>query len=172
MITVQTWPRGVEGLLAMREFLVLDRTGARLGGASSQWFVVDTETRKPVPPVFSPEVISLINPSRALDELPEKIIVPEPLSFSYAARARYNDLDMYRHVNNTRYIEWILNAFPEETFRWFFVHSFLIEFLAEVHTGEEIQLFWNKGMNPSVFKGVRMEDDKTIFRARINWRSR
>jgi acyl-ACP thioesterase len=36
IITVRTWPRGVEGVLAFRDFEILSAAGERLGAASSQ----------------------------------------------------------------------------------------------------------------------------------------
>jgi medium-chain acyl-[acyl-carrier-protein] hydrolase len=171
-ITVKTWPRGVDGLFALRDFEILDKNGERLGAAASQWFIMDAETRKPQSAMVLKDVLPLAAHIPALEDQPEKIIIPEPLSFLTSVTAHYADLDMYRHVNNSRYVEWILNLFSQEMHREKFIHSFLIEFLAETHYGEEIELFCSKGYDPSYLKGVRLEDDKTIFRSRISWRNR
>jgi medium-chain acyl-[acyl-carrier-protein] hydrolase len=169
-ITVRTWPRGVDGLFAIRDFEILDAEGNRLGGASSQWFIIDVETRKPQTTLLVQDILPLATHVPALDEQPEKIIIPEPLSFTHAIKAEYSDIDMYGHVNNTRYVEWTLNTFPEEIHKENLIRSFLIEFLAETHLGEEIEIFRNKdGADPSYVKGVRLDDDKTLFRTRIRW---
>jgi len=41
-ITVRTWPKGTERLLAFRDFEMIDDSGKRIGAASSAWVIVDT----------------------------------------------------------------------------------------------------------------------------------
>ena len=79
---------------------------------------------------------------------------------------------MYLHVNNARYIDWVLNLFPEEMHREFIISKFLIEFLSEVRYSENINLFASINPEESLVKGVRQGDEKTIFRAKIEWKSR
>ena len=171
-ITVKTWPRGVDGLLALRDFTISDENNKQFGAASSQWFILDGVTRKPKPALIVKDILPLVTSTPAMEEQPGKIIIRERLEFAHSFKTSFTDLDINQHVNNTRYIEWILHAFPDQSYHDYFIHSLLIEFLAEAHSGEEIELFWNKGVNPSLFKGVRLEDDKTIFRAKMIWKRR
>ena len=41
-ITVRTWPKGTERLLAFRDFEMIDDSGKKIGAASSAWVIVDT----------------------------------------------------------------------------------------------------------------------------------
>jgi medium-chain acyl-[acyl-carrier-protein] hydrolase len=84
-------------------------------------------------------------------------------------KARYNDIDIYQHVNNTRYLEWAMNLFSEEQLKERHLPMVLIEFLAESRLGDEINLFADTRANPTFVRGVRPEDDKTIFRAKFRW---
>jgi medium-chain acyl-[acyl-carrier-protein] hydrolase len=168
-VTVRTWPRGMEGLLAIRDFEILDEDGVRIGGASSQWLILDTLTRKPQPAVIVRDIVPLATGEPATDEQPEKIHIHDPLPFQYAVKARFSDIDIYQHVNNTRYLEWAINLFPQEHLQERHLPMMLIEFLAEAHAGDEINLFANTQANPSFVRGVRQEDDKTIFRAKFRW---
>jgi medium-chain acyl-[acyl-carrier-protein] hydrolase len=168
-ITVRTWPRGLDGLFAMRDFLILDKDQQRIGGASSQWFVLDAETRKPRPAEIVRDTIPLILPDRATDEEPEKIMLPGDLHGISSVKASFTELDMHGHVNNSRFVEWILNVFPVEVHRDHLLHSFMIEFLSEVRLGEEIRIYSNSGLHPSLLRGVRKPDDRTLFRARLEW---
>ena len=168
-ITIRTWPRGMEGLLALRDFEVLDAQGIRIGAAASQWFIIDSETRKPKPSVIVRDIIPLATGEAILDENPEKIHIHDPLPFQYTVKARYGDIDMYQHVNNTRYLQWALNLFPEEQLRTRHLSMMMIEFLAESKLGDEINLFCDPQTNPTFARGVRQEDDKTIFRVKFRW---
>lgn len=167
--TVKTWPRGMEGLLALRDFEILDAQGIRIGAATSQWFIIDSETRKPKPSVIVRDILPLATGKAILDENPEKIHIHDPLPFQYTVKARYGDIDMYQHVNNTRYLQWALNLFPEEQLRTRHLSMMMIEFLAESKLGDEINLFCDPQTNPTFARGVRQEDDKTIFRVKLRW---
>ena len=46
-ILVKTWPRGIERLFALRDFLITSRQGEVLGRVTSNWLLVDLTTRRP-----------------------------------------------------------------------------------------------------------------------------
>lgn len=167
VITVSTWPRGMEGLLAMRDFEILSAQGQRLGVASSQWFIIDTETRKPLPGIIDRDIVPLMTSTPAMDEQPEKINIREPLDYLETYKAYYSTIDRYGHVNNTRYVEWIIDSIPKEIHQSSLIRSFLIEFLSETRLEDEIQLFGKITPSEAVFRGIRSEDDKPVFRAKL-----
>jgi len=112
-VTIETWPSGLEGLYATREF-VLSTNGAEIGRATSRWFVIDTERRRPVRPPRS--LYDLETPDRPLplphdfDDLSE----PDRVDHEASWRARYHDLDLNRHVNSVRYLDWALGTLPDD----------------------------------------------------------
>jgi acyl-ACP thioesterase len=171
-VTVRTWPRGVEGLFAIRDYEVLGASGGRIGAASSQWLVLDAETRRPEQAKFDPEILNILHRQPAMDEQPEKVVIRDPLPFVYSLKASYADLDMYRHVNNTRYVEWIVNAFSAEEHAHRCIRSFLIEFLNETLFGDEVDIFAGSSGDTTLLRGVRREDDRTLFKARLIWQDR
>lgn len=171
-IEVKTWHRGAEGLVALRDFEILDAKGKRLGAVSSHWFLLDPETRRAVVPEINDDAVSSIWPVAVLDDQPGRILIRKDLPFIHNVTASYTDLDMYMHVNNARYIDWVLNLFPEEMHRKFCISTFLIEFLSEVKYAEEIRLFASINPVESLVKGIRAGDEKTIFKARISWKAR
>ena len=105
------------------------------------WFLLDPETRKPVIPEINDKAAKFsIWPVAVMEEQPGRILIRHDLPLIHSVIAGYTDLDMYMHVNNARYIDWVLNLFPEEMHRKFSISSFLIEFLSEVRYAEEIKL--------------------------------
>ena len=171
-IEVKTWHRGAEGLVAMRDFEILDAKGKQLGAVSSHWFLLVPETRRPVVPEINYAAVSSIWPVAVMDEQPGHINIPDDLPLIRSVTAGYTDLDMYLHVNNARYIDWVLNLFPEDMHRRYSISSFLIEFLSEVKYAEEIRLFASVNTKESLVKGIRAGDGKTIFRAKVGWMAR
>jgi acyl-ACP thioesterase len=156
----------------MRDFEILDALGNRLGAVSSHWFLLDPETRRAVVPEINDEARSSVWPVAVMDDQPGRILITGDLPLICSVTAGYTDLDMYLHVNNTRYIDWVLNLFPEDMHRNYSISSFLIEFLSEVKNGEEIRLFASINTDESLVKGIRAGDGKTIFKAKVGWTAR
>jgi acyl-ACP thioesterase len=109
-----TWPAGTERLLARREFEVTSDDGRTLARATSRWVLVDVRARKPVRP---PESVRRLVPERrppALDgplpDLPPRL---EATRWEKRFEVLRRDLDVARHANNTRFVEWALETLPD-----------------------------------------------------------
>jgi acyl-ACP thioesterase len=137
-ITIETWPSGLDGLYATREF-VLSTDAAEIGHATSRWFVLDTERRRPVRP---PRLLyDLETPDRALplphhfDDLPE----PDRVDHEASWRARYHDLDLNRHVNSVRYLEWALGTLPYDLLDAHQCTGVVLQFRSEATLGTPVR---------------------------------
>jgi medium-chain acyl-[acyl-carrier-protein] hydrolase len=113
-VTVETWPSGVEGLFAHREFILTGADGDVIGRAASAWLLVDVLRRRPVRmPAY---IVSLKLPhrERVLVDPFRRIPVPDQVAHEQSFRVRFADIDVNRHVNNVRYIEWAIEGLPPE----------------------------------------------------------
>lgn len=112
-MTVTTWPSAADGLYARRDFLLHDAGGALLGRATSAWFIIDVARRRPVR--LPEEVLALPRPERppALAHEAPALAAPDAPEAERRFTVRRSDLDLNRHVNNVRYVEWALEAVPE-----------------------------------------------------------
>lgn len=113
-LTVTTWARPFGRALAFREFDVVDGSGGRVGVGTSRWAVVDVAARRLV---RLPEFVRRSPvPERppALDRAPSDLEAAGPAQLERRFEVRRGDLDMVRHVNNTRYVEWALETVPDE----------------------------------------------------------
>ena len=118
-VEIHTWPSGVERLFALRDFKIVDNKDVSLGAAVSAWLILDSEKRRPRRPDFLKEEIGDLVGEPALEERPVKIpnIISAPKGPVFPVR--YSDLDLYNHVNNVKYIQWILDSYPVEMHREF-----------------------------------------------------
>lgn len=116
-LTVETWPRAMRGIQTERDFLI--SCGQKLvARASSRWLLVSASTGK---------VARITDAIRSAYDLEERTIfdtpvpsngkspVEAPVTFSAAIGRR--DIDTNGHVNNVHYLEYALEALPEEVFR-------------------------------------------------------
>ena len=95
-------------------------------------------------------------------------------------RVRNSDLDINQHVNNTKYAQWILDAVPYDLHKTLFLKSYSVNFLAETHLGEEVQIDVStrstdvaaEKNGTAIYRGVRALDNKVLFTATIDWEKR
>jgi acyl-ACP thioesterase len=137
-VTVTTWARPFGRALAFREFDVVDGSGARVAVGTSRWAVVDLEARRLV---RLPEFVRRSPvPDRlpVLDRAPATLEPVEPAQVERRFEVRRGDLDMVRHVNNTRYVEWALETVPDEVQEGRRPSAFEIAFRREAVYGDTV----------------------------------
>jgi len=172
-IQVKTWLTGTGRLFALRQFSIADLSGNILGTARSAWLVLDLKSRKPqkIEPLFKPirHLYDHLPPA----EEPEKLPTPAQPSSKKSYEVRYSDIDIHHHVNNIRYIEWILDSIPREMNRTHQIHTFEINFLAESSYEDVISIQTETFQeSPPIFlhRVSREREAKELCRARTGWK--
>jgi acyl-ACP thioesterase len=170
VLTVETWPSGFSGLLALRDFrLRLD--GRVIGEAASAWLLLDLGRRRPVRPESAADWRGLIHPERAfaadVSKLPP---LPADGARQVELAVRYCDLDVNLHANNLRYVEWVLESLPVELLRSSVPGELDLDFLAEAGAGERIlSRAAPVGGGAYAHSLVRLADGVEVARARSVW---
>jgi len=172
-ITIETWPEAMSKLIVERRFALSTRDGDPIGTVSTWWVVLDLERRRPVR-----------LPSEAWDRLREyeigskpvkagSLAVPEPAERELAFTVRRSDVDLAGHANNTSFVEWAMEAVPDEVWSTCDLCDLVVQFLAECHRGQTVlsrsQLLGD-GDTPEVrHQLVRDEDGVEVARAVTTW---
>jgi acyl-ACP thioesterase len=129
-LTVATWARHFGRVVAERDFEVRGEGGRPLAAATSRWVVMDMAARRVVRlPDFIRELP--VHGARALEMDGGELPLPEPPAIERRLEVRRGDLDVARHVNNTRYVEWALEAVPDEVYETQEPRAFEIVFRRE-----------------------------------------
>ena len=174
-VTIETWPSGLEGLFATREF-VLSTNDEEIGRATSRWFVLDTDRRRPVRPPRS--LYDLETPDRP-SPLPHEfgdLPAPEHVDHEATWRARYHDLDLNRHVNSVRYLEWALGTLPDTFLDGHHCTGVALQFRAEATLGTPVrataQTETTNGDSVARHALHHAETDDLLAAARTQWSPR
>lgn len=114
-ITIETWPKSVSRLFALRDFYVYpgsEPAGEPVIRASSAWLLMDGERGRPLRPQqhLSEGPLSDNTERHAIAEVPRKLPETEGSVPLTEVRARYSDIDVNDHVNNSVYIRWFDDA--------------------------------------------------------------
>jgi len=171
-IKLRTWPTGIERLFAYRDFRLMDEQGETIGAASSAWLILDMVKHRPQRPDELRTKIDTLPDPPILKERPAKIAnLTHSLTGDFFS-VRYSDLDLYDHVNNAKYIEWILDSYPEQMQRQYMLKECEINFLAESKMGDQIAIMTQqiKDSPPAFVHCIkRQSDDKDICMVRTLW---
>lgn len=168
-VSIRTWVRPLQGPFATRDFEILHKDQI-IGTSTTSWILMDVESRAAV----LGDLASLPFAPRTDYRLPidaKKIILNSPLEQRTSFEVRNTDLDMNEHVNNTRYVQWILDSIPREWHRSYVLEEYDVNFLAETHAGDSVDILMSPE-NPEAsesfevqFQGQR--NGKPVFTAQM-----
>ena len=169
-ITLRTWPRLMEGVVAYRDFQVLDGQRNVLMAGSTAWTMIDITSRKPVRMIGEEYNTGELVNLNAIQGKPSRINWPENLLPVRELTAEYGHLDMNNHVNNSRYIEWVLNQVPADVLLNRALREVELNFISEVkHLDELDVLVPGQPAEANVYEGfIRFRSDQRLaFAARF-----
>ena len=137
-VTIRTWVRPLQGPFAVRDFEILHKDKI-IGSCSTSWILMNLETRTAV--LSAPDVLPF--ESRTDYKIPYdagKITIKDKLELRASFEVRNSDLDMNEHVNNTRYVQWILDSIPGDWHKEFQLLGYEVNFVAETHAGDKVDI--------------------------------
>jgi medium-chain acyl-[acyl-carrier-protein] hydrolase len=139
VLTVETWPRGIEKLFALRDFRIRNSDGKVITEASTSWLMVDAKKHRPmrIPPDF---IKIETRTDSVFDQAPGIIALPGELEVCDTRTVKYADLDVVGHVNNVKYIEWCTDSVDPELLMHHGVSGFSINFISEARLGEQVEI--------------------------------
>ncbi|MFQ5570530.1 MAG: acyl-[acyl-carrier-protein] thioesterase [Rhodothermales bacterium] len=177
-VRLETWPAGVEGLYAMRDFIFYtvsdeEHTPRCVGRGTSAWLVVDVHRKRPVR--VPPSITEIILPERerALPDAFTKLRPPPRAEHEARFRVRYSDLDINQHVNNVRYAEWAVESVPDAILHDYRLRDLDLQYRAETTFGDTViaQAQQAPPGDAPVFDHqlLREHDGRTVALAQTHW---
>ena len=114
---VRTWVNGsAPGGSTLRNNTVTDREGSELIKAAARFALVDMKAQRSVR--ITEEILRPYEPEECpvFDSEPARLREPESFDGERDIALRRSDFDFNSHVHNTRYIEFAMEALPEEEY--------------------------------------------------------
>jgi medium-chain acyl-[acyl-carrier-protein] hydrolase len=171
-IIVETWPSGREGKYATRDFLIFNQKGEVLVRATSSWMMLDLYSLRPiVMPGFIHE-IPIPDRERAIDDSFTKLTQPGKSDSEKQFDVRLHDLDINRHVNNVKYIEWTLESIPIDVWDSKIIKGLEISFRSETKYGESIRVHTENNANIFLHRIVSEKDQRILALLTTRWRDK
>jgi len=172
-IKVETWPKGINKLFFMRDYRILSADDRLLTTATTAWLILDVNTGRPKKMEENNNLHSFhIENFHAIKAAPDKLPrISEP-DRQMPVVARYSDLDINKHVNAVKYIEWVQDCYPQEIYENRNVKEFQINYQAETRYGEEVEIRIRNASQSDPFEymeGIRASDENAAFRAKVRF---
>jgi medium-chain acyl-[acyl-carrier-protein] hydrolase len=168
-ITVHTWVSSMKGPFSYRNFDIYKKNDVYLGSASTLWVALDTKTRRPVR--INTDSFPILQEKRPKCGEPQKLAALQSDDLeSSEHKVVYSDLDVAQHVNNTKYIEWLLDSYGTLN-RKTTPQRLEINYLNETHGEDTVVISSLKLENQDqhLHQMHRKSDGKEVVRAILGW---
>jgi len=137
-IIVNTWPSKFERCFATREFIVTDKNENKIIKATSTWIFLDTKRRKPVRITEEIGNSYALNPNKAMEDIFEESYSLGNNDYSKEFIVRKSDIDTNEHVNNVKYVEWIIETMPMDLYSEYSIKFIDVRYLKELLLDDDI----------------------------------
>ena len=168
-ITIETWHRGYEGVVASRDFNIYNSDNQLIGAATSDWYVIGIENRRPKRLQFLDQFLESSSPVKSIHENGLIIYPRKELPHLLDHQVMFSELDFHGHVNTSRYFEWVINACDPDVLFKRQIEKFGIRFLSECNLKETIQISGQIDSDEAFFKGIRQHDGKIVFASTLRF---
>ncbi len=172
-LTVQTWSPEVDRLYAHREFSILDQNNNTIAFASSLYVLLDLNTLKPLPTQHVLKDFNQFNYKRGFPEIKNRIKISNELKLKKEIKVTYDDIDLNDHVNNLKYINWIMESFPVQIRKNAEIDTFEINYQNSAMLGDTIKIFCNQPINNELHFEHCLKDelrDTFLVLAKTHWK--
>lgn len=158
-VHVETWCSTLTGLFAIREWNVTDDSGVSIARATGRWVIFDIRKRRIVK---LPEMMAERygeHEGRGIDDAFDRMTPIESGEHEKRFHVRLSELDSNQHANSASYIDWCLEAVPEDVLKEYLPCDIEITYKKESRLGD--------GLIASSLEEPSAEPTQRVFRHAI-----
>ncbi|MBQ1264990.1 MAG: hypothetical protein IIY04_06170 [Oscillospiraceae bacterium] len=160
-ITIETYPTTPRHMFYPRSHIFRDEKGEVIGTANSLWVTMDIHSRRIAKSEFVEKMMPDNSDLSPASGMPATVRAMPGDIETGTIEPSFTDLDINEHVNNTKYLDWCLNALGIETMKKKRLHSFDVNYDQEIRPGDSIRTELTRDGDRFAFSGFG--DDKKRF---------
>lgn len=167
-INVITVAKAIKTFYAYREFFILDSERRELASGRSKWILLDFINRRPAKAKeYMYELYGVAKTGTPVFKVPQtdpvfKVRIPPPIEVREPAplitadyesefSVRRSDIDLFEHVNNVVYAEWVLESLPPQKIDGKSLKNFRINFRKETGYGGSVKILTQENPHTQSF---------------------
>lgn len=169
-ITIETWPIESRKMQFDRDYVVRDEEENILARAVSTWVILDPNTKEIKKTSLISDNIPKIIKERAIDCKLGRFKSFGEMTVAYKKVIGYSDIDFNGHLNNSKYIDFIMDCFDFESHKKYSVKSIEVSYINEALPGDTITLYRDISAldsNLIYIEGVNEKDGKAVFKSQV-----
>ena len=194
-LVIETWISEWKEFIGIREYRIGAPDGRVFGEGGGRWVFWDMATRRPapVPSLFkerwhrrSDSPYRRMYPASATPSFPEEdrgsdaagsprrqaAGAPPGIAGRIALKVRRGDVDLYDHLHNTTYLDWLMEAVQDGLYREAEPANLGIRFFGEAKLGDEVAFISRRNGTGWLHDVVRETDGTLLVRGFSEWRDR
>ncbi|MDR2027748.1 MAG: hypothetical protein LBQ01_09380 [Prevotellaceae bacterium] len=173
-IFVETWSKEPDPIMAYRDFEIFLPDRKKLLSATSAWLMLSMETRKPQRIALMKDKFPEPYNRSALDVRPGKLPQHKKTADNPVIHTvPYSAIDINGHVNNTLYIQWIIDGFPVDYILNHDVCDIEINYLQEAPVNlQYFVVIEELSQNEYLCSVVRYPDNRELSRMMLKFRKK
>jgi medium-chain acyl-[acyl-carrier-protein] hydrolase len=170
-VSLLTWPKGQDGLLFVRDFRMMSNNNGTLLTGSTGWLLLDIEHNKPHFAEVLPVVLPANEHGHAIEEPLRKLKPVQDGVLKYERKVMVSDLDVNYHVNNARYIDWIMDCLDLQQVTSQSVRTLQVNYVGEAFLGDVVGLLSREAQDGRhSIEGVNSSKGSKVIQACIEWK--
>ena len=169
-IRVETWPMPTTRAAYPRSVVAYDENGEECFRSISLWVLMDLDNRNMILPGKSGVIVD--GTLRGTELAAPNSLAPKVLSNHRQRPVSFTDLDRNGHMNNTRYMDWLMDLLPSQFHETHRIQEFTVCYLSEAREGQQLDLQWDFLEDGCLQVDAHRETagkDERIFAARVFW---
>lgn len=169
-ITLETWPMPTTRTAYPRSTVAYDEQGNELFRSISLWVLMDLNTRAMVLPGKSGVIVEGTLRGMELDT--PRSLLPKPLERRSCRSVCFSDLDVNRHMNNARYLDWVMDLLPSDFHKNHTVKDLTLCYMNEAREGQVLDVTWDADNEGALQVDIHRkkengEDHDRVFAAKL-----
>ena len=168
-VIVETWPQPQQGLYE-RDYTISSKDGEVLVRAAALWVIINLETRDITREKFCDYEGLDMRKERVFGRGVGRRKPLEGAEPSYEKEIKFSDIDYNVHVNNAKYVDFVMDIFSIEEHRAREIKAIEMHYTTEISPGDVLVLR-RKILDEKTdyIDGVRKADGSTVFNGLLEW---
>jgi medium-chain acyl-[acyl-carrier-protein] hydrolase len=174
-IVIRTWLSNYSFIKGIRENIIYDEKGNIIGRAKGLWVFYDIKRRRPVQ-IFQEikDKWSFSEEESIRYDITKKMEAIDSGGYIKKFDVNGYDIDMYKHLNNIKYFQWVIDSMDEDVVDNCYLASIEGRFVAEAQNGDTILSLTKKDITDNSFlHAIKVQDsNKVCATAKTSWKKK
>ncbi len=156
-IEVKTWIESLDGIRSVRNIQMI-QNGKAIAGASSLWVVLNTERKRPEVIAINHDHLTKHPTLKATESDYNRVDLNFDTKKVANYKVKYSDLDIVKHVNNVKYLEWCLDCIPLNILETNAIKALDMNYLSELNYEDEVSIEISEIIENSIYLYIKKEN--------------